>query len=176
MPTSVSSEFSQLALADTPNAVPWARRHVVDVLRRWRVPADHIDTAELLVSELTSNAVRHSGQGQDRSPYSQQAEVQSITVTLQRGPSRLLLLVHDYDRRPPVLKMVGDDAESGRGIFLVAAMSTRWGHYFPRLADGKVVWAELLLTAPAAEQLNPPKPDQAPPLLVARTLVGLRGL
>ena len=33
----------------------------------------------------------------------------------------------------------GDDAESGRGLLLVEAISTRWGWY--ATSDGKVVWA-----------------------------------
>ncbi|MFG2848509.1 ATP-binding protein [Kitasatospora sp. NPDC048296] len=49
--------FSQLALADTPNAVAWARRHTADVLRSWRVPPDTIETAKLIVSELVTNAI-----------------------------------------------------------------------------------------------------------------------
>jgi hypothetical protein len=36
------------------------------------------------------------------------------------------------------------DAEDGRGLLLVASMSSRWGYYHPR-RGGKVVWCELLV-------------------------------
>ncbi|GAA3168711.1 hypothetical protein GCM10017688_16660 [Streptomyces ramulosus] len=49
----------RLLLADTHNAVQMARLHTVDVLSRWGVDPDSIETAELLVSELATNAVRH---------------------------------------------------------------------------------------------------------------------
>lgn len=46
-------------LADTPNAVGWARKHTRDVLRCWQAPPDLIDAALLVVSELATNAIRH---------------------------------------------------------------------------------------------------------------------
>lgn len=49
---------SELALAATPNAVAWARRHTVDILQRWRFPAEGIDVARLLVAELATNAIQ----------------------------------------------------------------------------------------------------------------------
>lgn len=39
-----------LLLADTPNAASWARHQTHDVLGRWRVPPDQIDTVLLVVS------------------------------------------------------------------------------------------------------------------------------
>ncbi|MFJ9461013.1 ATP-binding protein [Kitasatospora sp. NPDC101447] len=184
MPTSVSSEFNQLALADTPNAVPWARRHVVDVLRRWQVPPKLIDTAQLLVSELMTNALPKRTDKELAAAYSILESVGTITLTLRLDGPQLLVMVHDYQPQLPVLKQVGLDAENGRGVFLVAHMSSRWGYYFAS-AGAKVVWSELLLTASTVEepksvasvQESPlPRSDQATPLLVARTLVGLRGL
>jgi len=51
---------SELTLAATPNAVAWARRHTVEVLQRWRFPAEGIEVARLLVSELATNAIQHA--------------------------------------------------------------------------------------------------------------------
>ncbi|MFJ6139224.1 ATP-binding protein [Kitasatospora sp. NPDC092286] len=76
------SGFSQLALADTLNAVAWARRHAVDVLRRWRVPPDTIQTARLIVSELMTNAIRHTHTDEEVSPYSPLSPVRKVTLTL----------------------------------------------------------------------------------------------
>ncbi|MFJ1709833.1 ATP-binding protein [Kitasatospora sp. NPDC088346] len=176
--------FSQLALADTPNAVPWARRHTVAVLRHWHLAPGLIDTAQLIISELTTNAIRRLEPGEEPAPYSAATPVSTITLTLRLEGVRLLVLVHDYQPDLPVLKEVGLDAENGRGVFLVAHLSNQWGYYFPAAASGKVVWSELLL-APAA---CPPAPgaglqrspfdeqEKASSHLVAKTLVGLRGL
>ncbi|WP_063783182.1 ATP-binding protein [Streptomyces sp. XY431] len=185
--------FSQLELADRPSPVAWARRHTVDVLGRWQVPPDVIETARLLVSELATNAVRHSKSDTVGSLFSEACPVQTITLALMLGRGRLLLSVRDSDCRPPVVKSVGEDAESGRGIFLVEALSEHWGYYHLPAAAGKVVWSELTLVAPdlrigAEHPPNPsdppascqvvedPRRGQAPPLLMARTLVGLREL
>jgi hypothetical protein len=36
---------------------------------------------------------------------------------------------------------VGPDAETGRGLLLIEALSTQWGFYVPDGGDGKIVWA-----------------------------------
>ncbi|MFE9427922.1 ATP-binding protein [Kitasatospora sp. NPDC006697] len=169
-------------LADTPNAVQWARRHAVDVLRRWLVPPDVVEVARLLVSELTTNAVRHPQAGDDLSPYSPSSPVRSVVLRLVSEDDNLFLLVQDGDARPPTLKSVGADAESGRGVFLVDALSAGWGYYHPAGLTGKVVWARLSLASGPSESPRPgdtsPADEtvSAPPLLIARTLVGLREL
>jgi hypothetical protein len=38
---------------------------------------------------------------------------------------------------------ISDDDESGRGLLLVEAISTKWDWYFPAETSGKVVWAVL---------------------------------
>ncbi|WP_405359100.1 ATP-binding protein [Kitasatospora sp. NBC_00085] len=185
MPNETRPALSQLALADTPNAVSWARRHAVAVLRHWRVPTSVVDTAQLIVSELTTNAIRRLGPDEEAAPYSALTSVSTFTLTLRLYGHRLLLLVHDYQPDVPVLKEVGLDAENGRGVFLVAHMSARWGYYVPAAVSGKVVWSELLLEAPATQPSIPGaglqrssfgQEEKASSLLVARTLVGLRAL
>ncbi|MFF7993830.1 ATP-binding protein [Kitasatospora xanthocidica] len=183
-------DFSQLALADTPNAVGWARRHAADVLIHWRVPPSTIETARLIVSELITNAIRHTQADQMASPHSPLSPVWTVTLTLWLAGGRLFLLVHDNDRRPPVVKQVGDDAESGRGVFLVDALSERWGYYYPPESTGKVVWSELAVAArdrrstddhtwgrrspDGVGEAEPSYKDT--PLVMARALVGLREL
>ncbi|MFJ2775949.1 ATP-binding protein [Kitasatospora sp. NPDC087315] len=184
--------FSQLELADSPNPVAWARRHTVDILGRWQVPPDVIETARLLVSELTTNAIRHPKNDTTTSLFSETCPVRTITLVLVIDRGRLVLSVRDSDHRPPVVKAVGEDAEGGRGLFLVEALSERWGYYHLPEPAGKVVWSELTLVArdPRFGTERPPKPSsptesdqvadpkrgQAPPLLMARALVGLREL
>ncbi|OEJ61100.1 hypothetical protein BGM19_26875 [Streptomyces agglomeratus] len=172
----VRPALSQLALADTPNAAAWARRHTVDVLRHWRVPPDAIETARLIVSELTTNAIQHPQPSGAGSP-----EPRTLTVTLRLLAPRLVIYVGDHDRHPPVLRVARAGATSGRGLLLVETMSHRWGYYHPP-TSGKVVWAELALNAvsrvvPAADDSAAASgPVPGDPLLMGQLLVGLREL
>ncbi|WP_372461561.1 ATP-binding protein [Actinacidiphila acidipaludis] len=114
------------------------RRLLRDNLRRWGVPA-LVDTAELLTTELVTNALRHTGGGAD------------LTATLSPGPgNRLRIEVGDsLTRRPPAgaaqdearSAAAGEHGTSGRGLLLVEALSDAWG-VRPR-GSGKVVWFEL---------------------------------
>ncbi|WP_042419699.1 ATP-binding protein [Streptacidiphilus anmyonensis] len=187
---------SHLLLADTPNAAGWARCHTRDVLRRWQVPPDLIDTVLLVVSELATNAICHPGgtKQPEKLTSADLAKVRSFGLDLQLLGQGVVVQVADRDPRPPVLQEAGEDDEGGRGIFLVEHMSQQWGFYHPQ-AGGKVVWAEVRLGAeskspePASvrPQSNPtgrPQPlqsadEQLPaddPLVIGRVLVGLRGL
>ncbi|MFD3945178.1 ATP-binding protein [Streptomyces sp. NPDC058579] len=184
-----------LTLATTPNAVRWARLHTTDILSRWQVPAKVIETVELIVSELTTNAVQHPEKGEQVSPYSSLSTLRTFELVLQIGNGAVRVSVCDNDEQAPVLKQPGVDSTSGRGILLVAAMSSKWGHYPVRNRDktGKVVWAEVSL-APAAEprrheraHSRPGQPSETgrsalhrtsevAPRLLGRVLVGVRGL
>jgi anti-sigma regulatory factor (Ser/Thr protein kinase) len=85
------------------------------------------DTCVLLVSEVVTNALRHSD-GQ-------------VTLQLWRYPDRLRVEVSDETSRGPVDTGGGPLDESGRGVPLMDALSDRWGHA-PH-GEGKVVWFEL---------------------------------
>ncbi|MFC9585835.1 ATP-binding protein [Streptomyces yangpuensis] len=187
------SPSDRLTLATTPNAVGLARLYTTDVLTRWRVPADVIETVQLIVSELTTNAVQHSQVGEQVSPYSPLSTLRTFELLLQLGNGAVRVSVWDYDERPPVLKQVGADATGGRGILLVAVMSSEWGHYPVRDRTGKVVWAEVSLVPasepreaerarslpgepPATGRSAKPGPGQVDPRLLGRVLVGVRGL
>ncbi|MYY03638.1 MULTISPECIES: ATP-binding protein [unclassified Streptomyces] len=183
---------SRLALADTPNAVALARLHTADVLSGWGVSADAVETAQLLVSELATNAVRHSEDGEEPPPFLSQSSVQTFELLLEVVSGAVRLSVWDRDARPPVLKEVGVDATGGRGVFIVAAMSRAWGYYPARDAPGKVVWAEVALAAtgpnegrdasatspgrPASNGLRAPKDARADANLIGRVLVGIKDL
>ncbi|MFD0348146.1 ATP-binding protein [Kitasatospora aburaviensis] len=176
-------------MADTPNAVPWARRHSADILHRWQVPGAVIETANLIVSELATNAVRHPAENEPQNTgYPSLADVSTFTLTLQLTGTGLLVQVADRDPRPPVRREVGLEATGGRGLFLVSKMANRWGYYYPATAIGKVVWAELLphgsgrsgpgRTGQAKERGQPAEATGpiSDPLLISRVLVGLREL
>lgn len=106
-----------------PRAVTIARAMVRDCCERWR-HAEVSDTAELIMSELASNAVRHTAG--------------SIEVTVAARRRYLHLAVRDRSFEPPRVGR-GD----GRGLLLVDAMTVGWG--YTELPDGKVVWATLRL-------------------------------
>lgn len=86
-----------------------------------------VETAVLLVTELVSNAIQHGGG--------------SALVDADVDGSRLRVCVADSDPRLPSAALAAIDAERGRGLLLVEALSSRWGAT-PR-ADGKSVWFEL---------------------------------
>lgn len=75
----------RLQLTDTPNAVRLARLHTAAVLSQWGVPSDTIETATLVVSELTTNVVRHSQEAAGgESLFSQNNAVQTVMCARRR--------------------------------------------------------------------------------------------
>jgi anti-sigma regulatory factor (Ser/Thr protein kinase) len=119
---------SHLELGAFPTAVPCARLHARLMALEWGLPA-LADTAELLVSELATNAIRASAGL--LSPV--------MRLCLASDHQCMVIRVWDGGDQMPVRKNAGPDSESGRGLLLVESLSTEWGSY--RKANGKVVWA-----------------------------------
>jgi hypothetical protein len=84
------------------------------------------ETSELLVSELTTNALQHA---------SGRFEVRV------RAQPRVRVEVHDHSVELPSAKDLAPSDESGRGLQIVTRLATSWGTR--KLPDGKVVWFEL---------------------------------
>lgn len=125
---------SEVDLAAIAASVPASRRFITGALQRWGL-AELADNAELLVSELVTNAVNHAGT--------------TVRVTA-HASDRLTVTV--TDRRPDILpvpldRMTDPQAEGGRGLTLVATLSTDWG--VRRGPDRKSVWFSLPLGAGA---------------------------
>jgi hypothetical protein len=91
------------------------------------------DEAELLVTELATNVVKHVGEGA------------SATLILEWRDERLRLEVHDKSNSVPSIKSGGWDEECGRGLHLLAALAMDWGTILT--AVGKVVWCEIPFSA-----------------------------
>ena len=91
-------------------------------------PGELIPSAELLVSELVTNAVRYA-QGQI-----------GLRLVLEGG---LVIEVLDDSAALPRLRHPDDDDERGRGLQVVSQIAQRWGAR--RAVSGKVVWCELAL-------------------------------
>ncbi|MFI1420363.1 SpoIIE family protein phosphatase [Streptomyces sp. NPDC020731] len=123
----------QIAVWDLPAdpaVVAEARRTSTRQLAHWGLD-DLVFTTELVVSELVTNAIRHTG-----------------------GPVRLRLIreralvceVFDGGATAPHLRHPRAMDEGGRGLLLVSQLAQRWGTRF--VPDGKIIWAEQSLTAP----------------------------
>ncbi|WP_435124688.1 ATP-binding SpoIIE family protein phosphatase [Actinacidiphila sp. bgisy144] len=102
-----------------------ARRLVRQALTRWGLD-DQVDAAELLVSEIVTNAVRYAER--------------PVTLRLLRTDV-LRCEVGDDAPLLPRMRHAAPEEEGGRGLYLVNRMAQRWGA--TRLGAGKVVWFEL---------------------------------
>lgn len=91
---------------------------------------DLADVGVLLVSELATNAILHAG-----TPFD---------VELTATPQGLRARVTDESDTTPVTRAPSTVAEGGRGLFLVAALASRWG--VEANPSGKSVWFELRAT------------------------------
>jgi anti-sigma regulatory factor (Ser/Thr protein kinase) len=105
------------------------------VLWEWKL-AHLANDAELLVSELLSNAIKATWSSD---------EADLVVMRLFADAQRLLIEVWDNAPGDPQPRQADDESESGRGCMVVAAISHRWGYRRASLAL-KVVWAELLIT------------------------------
>lgn len=131
------------ALVALPTSPFWARRYTRLFLDSCRgISAGIAETAELLVSELVTNAVRFSGDPARTPRYSERADAGLISLSLRHFREILLIEVYDTDPSPPVRSDPGDDAENGRGLMLVDALSKEWSFFFPP-GGGKVVYCVL---------------------------------
>jgi anti-sigma regulatory factor (Ser/Thr protein kinase) len=124
---------SFLELGALDGAVPSARLHTRHLLREWELAA-LADDAELVVSELVTNGVQAS----------RAMAHAAIRLWLVSDQTQVVICVWDACPRPPVRMDAGEEAENGRGLLLVEAVSAQWG-WFPaeRAGDsrGKVVWS-----------------------------------
>jgi anti-sigma regulatory factor (Ser/Thr protein kinase) len=146
---------SSLELGALSTAVPCACLHVKHVLWEWGLNG-LAESAELLVSELVTNAVNASGQ-----------PGQTVSLNLAGNATRVLIEVRDADPRPPAPSEPGEPGADGTGdgVLLIAALSTNWNWYPTQDPPGKVVWCEL-----AVGHSGPPTQPQEtrPPTLPRR--------
>ncbi|MFC5214735.1 ATP-binding protein [Streptomyces coerulescens] len=141
-PTAPEREFA-MRFTSTPRGARLARRLVSHRLNEWGHPytTPTNETLTLIAAELTANAVRHGHvPGRDfHLQLSLTAHTFRIEVTDTRAERR-------PSPTPPAL--AAPDAESGRGLLLVATLADDWGVTPRRAAPGKTVWAELLEPPP----------------------------
>jgi len=120
-----------LELGALPGAVPCARLHARNVLAEWGLTVFSQSTG-LLVTELVTNAIQISRVAEQDAP---------VRLWLVSDRAQVVIFVWDASPLPPLPGDVGENAESGRGLLIVQAVSERWGWDFPPGMGGKVVWA-----------------------------------
>ncbi|MFF1838824.1 SpoIIE family protein phosphatase [Streptomyces sp. NPDC058231] len=111
-------------VAADPAAVAGARARTAEQLRAWGLEELTMMT-ELIVSELVTNAIRYAAG--------------PIRIRLLRQTS-LTCEVSDESSTSPRLRHARTTDEGGRGLFLVAQLTRRWGTRY--VGDGKIIWTE----------------------------------
>lgn len=112
-----------------PAAVADARAATTTLLAQWGLD-ELAFTTELIVSELVTNAVRYGGG--------------PITVRLIRDRVLVCEVSDPSSTQPRLRRALGTD-EGGRGLFLVAQLTARWGSRYG--LRGKTIWTEQPLAA-----------------------------
>lgn len=132
---------SFLSLAPLSGAASSARLHARQLLWEWSF-TEISDTAELLVAELVTNAM-----------YATQAMERYVPIRffLLSDKARVVVSVWDCNPHLPVRRDVSEEAESGRGLVLVDALSDAWGWQPHQSLGGKIVWCEITVNAVPAE-------------------------
>jgi DNA-binding NarL/FixJ family response regulator len=117
---------AMLELPRSLTSVRLARRFVAEKVQQWGLD-DLLDDALLVTSELAANAITHAGS--------------ACRIKLSLNQASLRIDVIDNGTGTPDPQPPSATEEHGRGLHLVAAMTTAWGlDIVP--GDGKVVWAE----------------------------------
>lgn len=122
-----SEHVAQWLMEPQPMTPSRVRGLVRRTLTSWGL-APLVPAAQLLASELVTNAVRQTSR--------------PITIRLLRT-DHLLCEVSDDDHRMPILREPGVLDEDGRGLYLVSQLAERWGT--SRVAGGKTVWFSLAI-------------------------------
>jgi len=117
----------RVPLAAGPAAAAEARGQVRAAICAWDVPVDP-SVAVLLASELVTNAIRYE-------------TGETVTLAIDCSQGQLRVDVHDSACDIPVVLETPGDAETGRGLMLVATLSDEWGFY--RTPAGKAVYFTL---------------------------------
>jgi PAS domain S-box-containing protein len=113
-----------------PAVVAEVRTQAARQLTEWGLH-ESVLTTELVVSELVTNAIRYG-----RAP---------IRLRLIRS-QHLICEVSDASSTSPHLRRAQADDEGGRGLFLVAQLTQRWGTRYT--ASGKTIWTQQDLPQP----------------------------
>lgn len=133
-------------LPAVPRGVPLRRSLVREICELLDFEAV-ADVAELLASEIVTNAVLHPSTDQ-------------VAVVVEARHGELVVSVTDGDRRPPALRQPTPEALGGRGMLLLDSLAEQWG--VTELPEGKAVWFTLsnkACHAMAGKDRHPARPS-----------------
>ncbi|WP_187438251.1 ATP-binding protein [Actinomadura decatromicini] len=123
-----SLDSFEVTLGNHPSSVPLARRFLREWYGHWGLSDSIVEAGELVASELITNGLK--------------AQAGGVKVRFRWSPPAAYVEVWDADPTPPVPQTPELIALGGRGLILVEAYASRWGHY--PSDGGKVVWAEFI--------------------------------
>ncbi|GGX60639.1 ATPase [Streptomyces fructofermentans] len=129
-PAEAAARRFRFELAAHPGSAAQARHLTRARLSGWSVCEETCDTAELIVSELVTNAIVHTAS-------------RHVVCELLDGEDHVRIAVRDEGCAPgePHPSPQRPEEEHGRGLLLVAAVCTAWGAQ--ETGPGLLVWAEL---------------------------------
>ncbi len=133
---SCPASLRQIFLGIGPESAKAARDFTKATLREWDLDG-LICEAALIASELVTNAIRYGS-----CCIAEAGEQPKVELCWQRQASRVICMVTDRSTKAPVLSEPDEDAESGRGLQVVAALAATWG-WMMLGARSKAVWAAL---------------------------------
>jgi anti-sigma regulatory factor (Ser/Thr protein kinase) len=123
----IQKAFPRIAIS-----VSAARHFVADVVRG--APADLVDRAVLMVSEIATNAIQHAGT--------------DFVVRVEQDDTDIYVAVVDSGGGIPTLRVARPRDSSGRGLRIVAELAGTWGVLPAACGSGKTVWFTLPLDGP----------------------------
>ncbi|MFI7503536.1 ATP-binding protein [Streptomyces sp. NPDC049687] len=130
-----------LRFSCTPASVPASRRHTRELLSSWQIVPQVMDTVVLVVSELVTNAVQHSG---GKRPPHRDDRPRYFELGMYLRAKHVRVEVHDDEDRLPVHVEASEYAEGGRGMDIIRFCARRWGAR-GLCTGGKVVWCDVSL-------------------------------
>ena len=130
--TQANPRLIALTVPSIPGSVPAARLQVRAALGS-RGLGEYADDAEIITSELVTNAVQHAG--------GNGTQTIGVTIIYADSPAAVTIAVSDSSPHGPIRRDTTAGSEQGRGLQIVEALSVHWG--WRQEGGGKVVFAVL---------------------------------
>ena len=130
--TQTNPRLIALTVPSIPGSVPVARLRVRAALGS-RGLGEYADDAEIITSELVTNAVQHL--------CDNGTQTIEVTITYAESPAAVTIAVSDSSPHRPIRRDTPPGSEQGRGLQIIEALSAHWG--WRQEGGGKVVFAVL---------------------------------
>ena len=130
--TQANPRLITLTVPSIPGSVPVARLQVRAALGS-RGLGEYADDAEIITSELVTNAVQHL--------CDNGTTTIKVTITYAESPAAVTIAVSDFSPHGPIRRDTTAGSEQGRGLQIIEALSAHWG--WRQEDGGKAVFAVL---------------------------------